>query len=497
MKPQGIIAQHKALIQRSTRFIFWSVLMVQLVMILCIPLMHMMNDSGWYYMNVHFMQTGEYRNESMYPSFHSPSQYYPLLGYSGFLGIGHSLADLLGIPPFLLIKCFQLFIYILTSLMLAGLARGWTGSKTIGDLMGLLFLLYYPNLVFTHFLMSETLASFLLIGSLYGYALCSQQRNTWACCIWSLSLGYMMLVKTVFLPVAVIFFFLMAYQVLSVKRQHWMALLPFFIFPLVQLGLNKQIFHNLKLQSGLGWHLWDRVIANDRLIPSSSPAYDSLKKTLALTNQRPDPGYWWGVTRQLSELGYTEEECQAITLQISLDAIREHPVRYIVNTVMESCRVLVYPNEVVVPPGLDAWQEQLQQFCNEPQHQPFCEQAKRQGGYATSWISGEMMTLHNRFAGVYNAIAPAFHHPLVIMAFLLSWILCLYRAIRYGLFEDGGMWLSGLLVLAVVFGSIMAEYPQSRLVQPAMPLIWLLPFVMAWNALKRYQGSDTRLIHGK
>ena len=76
------------------RIAFITIIIIQIIIFSCLPLVHMMNDSGWYYMNVHFVNTGTYINESRYPSFSEPSQYYPFLGYSGFLFLCDQIASL-------------------------------------------------------------------------------------------------------------------------------------------------------------------------------------------------------------------------------------------------------------------------------------------------------------------------------------------------------------------------------------------------------------------
>lgn len=491
MKARAWIEGDKAIMLRLAGIIYWSLLATQLLVLCCIPLMHMMNDSGWYYMNVHFMLTGEYINESMYPSFHAPSQYYPLLGYSGFLWLCHVIGEWLHVAPAYLIKWAQWLCYAGASLMLKQLGFRLSGSQLPAYLLGLLYLLYLPNLVFANMLMSETLASFLLIAACYAYFSYIAQPTKWTGAILCLFLGYMPLVKTVFLPVALIIFVLLVYRVLSFNRPHAIVLLLFFLFPASQLSVSSHLFHNMKLQSGLGWHLWDRVIAHDQLIPARSTALDSLKRVLAQNRQQPETGYWWNVTRQLSELGYSEKQCQDITLRVALDGIRENPWIYLRNTATESYHVLVYPNEVAVPPAFTAYQQRLEQFCHDPQHGPFCKQMKQQTLYSRFALTPVMMTVFAGWAAGYNAMARLFHHPLIILLFLLSCFISLYHLIRQGHGCDQGLWLIGLCAIAVVVGSVMAEYPQSRLIQPAMPLIWSLPLLVFWPG-KRTSGEKKR-----
>ena len=108
---------HVALENNIYKTVFISVLIVQVLILISVPLIHLMNDSGWYYMNVHFVNTGEYTTESRYPSFDEPSQYYPFLGYSFFLFICSKIALFFGIGVSIVIKYGQFLMYVISGIL--------------------------------------------------------------------------------------------------------------------------------------------------------------------------------------------------------------------------------------------------------------------------------------------------------------------------------------------------------------------------------------------
>ena len=126
------------------KIIFISIIIVQSIIIVSIPLIHFMNDSGWYFMNVHFVNTGEYITESRYPSFNSPSQYYPFFGYSFFLYLCNELAVILDLGVSDLIKYFQFVMYVLSAILVKRIVNEISKKEKLAYVNGITFLLYYP-----------------------------------------------------------------------------------------------------------------------------------------------------------------------------------------------------------------------------------------------------------------------------------------------------------------------------------------------------------------
>src|SRR5690606_2722569 len=130
--------------------IFYLIIVIQSIILLSLPLIHMMNDSGWYYMLVHFVNTGNYVTESMYPSFDEPSQYYPFFGYGFFLYILKGLSTISGIDFSFIVKTFQFLMYITSALLVRKIFNLISNNLIIAYVMGIIFLLYYPYFNFTN-----------------------------------------------------------------------------------------------------------------------------------------------------------------------------------------------------------------------------------------------------------------------------------------------------------------------------------------------------------
>src|SRR2546427_613969 len=58
-----------------------------------VPILPKQSDSAWYFSGARYLESGTFVWESTYPSFHGPSQYYPLGGYGLILFLIRALAS--------------------------------------------------------------------------------------------------------------------------------------------------------------------------------------------------------------------------------------------------------------------------------------------------------------------------------------------------------------------------------------------------------------------
>jgi hypothetical protein len=459
------------------KIIFYGLILFQAMVVLSVPLIPSMNDSGWYYMNVHFIKTGNYVCESMYPSFQQPSQYYPFLGYSFFLYCCEKTAQLFHSDWSNLVKISQFCFYILSAFILKKLTIIQTAQKNLSYVVATLYLLYYPNFNYVNFVMSETYASFLILLLIYLFAKVNRRFKPWTAALMFLIAGYCVLVKPVFLPVSVFILFLFSLQCFRNKKYSRLTcILAVFIFPSAQSVFSKIKYDNYTIQSGMGWHLWDRVIQSDKLVPENSASLEKLKEIHALHHKSVNYGFWWDVTRDLSSFGYTEVESQKICKNVALDGIRENPGSYFLNTIGNSVRTFLIPvSSGDVYNTYSGYYQKVNDFSFEPQHVPLTDQLSRQNcfRYPVSRFQEYMLGINYRISILFNSAVGLFHNWLILGLYLLAGIFSLFLVVQKRMIENSLFFLVWFTSFAIIFCSCMLEYVQPRLMMPAFGCILL------------------------
>ena len=454
---------------RLYRLLFFMLLIVQVIIALTVPLIHMMNDSGWYYMNVHYFSTGEYITESRYPSFHEPSQLYAFTGYSFLLFLSNKLALLTGLSTAFVVKLTQLCLHVISAFLIRNSIFRLTENRILAYVIAILFLLYYPYFNFVNLVMSETYATFFIILTLYLF-IKYWQTEAWKTGFFLfLIAGYIILIKPVFIPVSfALMFFVLIRNWQKRTFVSALVLLSFIILPLAQAMFSKQHYGNYSLQSGFGWHMWDRVISYDRSIPENSENLTSLKEIFAKNGREIPLGYWWEVTKDLSEFGYSERQTQEICGEVAMDGLREHPLSYIGNTFINSCTNFLQVNQDIgVYPTKEEYFEIIEEFSIEPQHQPLTVELLKQSKHSTA-IADLILKGNYAYAKGMNYVNYLYHNVLVMIAFILTGLHTIYLLFKGRFKEHVLEFVIWFIAFSIVFGSNLAEFPQSRLFQPAM-----------------------------
>lgn len=464
-------------LNKILRAIFYLIIAIQAIILLSLPLIQMMNDSGWYYMLVHFVNTGNYVTESMYPSFDEPSQLYSFFGYGFFLYLLKGLSAISGIDFSFMVKTFQFIMYITSALLVRNIFNLITNNIKMAYVMGIIFLLYYPYFNFTNLVMSETYATFLILLTVYLFAKNQYNFNKMTTAVMFLLAGYMILVKPVLLPVSVAIVVLFTLNILANKQYiHLLLLIPIFIFPVAQSIFSKAHYDNYKHQSGFGWHMWNRVIFYDQMIPESSENLEKLKQIYESHNKSlTHYGYWWDVTKDLSEFGYKETETQEICKAIAMDAIAEKPFTYIGNT-FKNCytNFLIVHRNVKVFKDLDGYLDKIEEFSHEQQHKPLTDELIKQSYYHAFWFNKQIISFNYAYAGVMDNFNYLFHNIIVLLLFLLAGIHTVYLLLVSRFKKQQIEFLIWFTAFAIIFGSNIAEYPQVRLMQPAVICIVMI-----------------------
>lgn len=471
----------KALLKNSPKgllllkLVFGAIILFQTLLILSVPLIPSMNDSGWYYMNVHFVKTGNYICESMYPSFHSPSQYYPFFGYSFFLYCCEKIANLLNADWATLVKLVQFSLYISCSFMTKSIVMKQTGKQYLSYLIAIAYLLYYPHFNHCNFVMSETYACFLILFLVYLFVNVQHFFKPFTASLMFLVAGYSILVKPVFLPVAVLILLLFIAERLRNKTYRQLfCVLSILIFPLAQSVFSKAHYGNYSLQSGTGWHLWDRVIQSDKLLPQNSAHLENLKKIYTAHNKEVNYGFWWDVTRDLSEFGYNEPQTQEICKDVALDGIKENPGPYLLNTFRNSGITFLIPaTSGDVYDSLGGYYEKIRNFSLEQQHVPLTDKLIQQGCFtsAPSALQEPLIEVNFAYSQLADSLNLRLHNWLIMILYLLAGIFNIYLVIKNRFKENTIGLVIWFVPFAVVFCSDMLEYTQSRFMLPAVVFV--------------------------
>jgi hypothetical protein len=429
-----------------------------------------MNDSGWYYMNVHFVNTGEYITESRYPSFDHPSQYYPFFGYSFFLFVCNKIALSLGVGVAFIIKYGQFIMYLFSGILVKNIIFQLTNREKLAYAIGACFLLYYPYFNYVNLVMSETYATFLILLTCYLFIRTQVRFSKATIAILFLIAGYIILIKPVFLPISIAITVLYSISVVSSRKYSLLFFVSFIlVFPVTQSIFSKVHYDNYKLQSGLGWHMWDRVICYDKQIPHSSENLDQLKEIYKNENKPVSYGFWWDVTKDLSEFGYKEPEIQKMCQSIAFDAIAEEPVTYILKTFENSYTSYIDHNtEERVYSNTSEYIDEINKFSKEQQHKPLTDELDLQTYYSSFYLNDKILSFNVKYAEFSNIFNYLIHNSVLLFLFVLAGIHSIYILLKSRFEKNRIEFLLWFTAFSIIFGSNLAEYPQSRLVQPAV-----------------------------
>lgn len=474
------------------KIVFFVILTLQFVIVVCLPLIHLMNDSGWYLMNVHYLNTGEYITESRYPSFNEPSLYYPFFGYSLFLYICEKIHHLTGLEFASIVKYLQFLIYALSGILVQKLVFMMTNKQNLAYVIGILFLLYYPYFNYVNLVMSETYATFLILLTAYYFLKAQKDQQVKSAIILFLLAGYIVLVKPVFLPISATILLFYILSVFSVKKYKLIACtLIIFVFPIIQIVFNAVQFKNPTIQTGYGWHIWDRVISYDKQIPQNSIHLKQLKQIYKENNRPVSYGYWWDVTKDLSEFGFTEIETQKICEDVARDGIKEKPLNYFLNTFRNSYRNFITnntPNQVYSEQK--SYEETINAFALEPQHQPLTKRLLKQFDSEPTSFAKVILKINTDYANYSSVFNNVYHNIIVFSLYVLVGLHNLFFLLKSRFKRYRNETLLWFIAFSIIFGSNLAEYPQVRLMQPAVIFI-LISIALKCNEL--YEKKTRRV----
>jgi len=456
--------------------VFYSLIVFQAILTFYLPLMHLMNDSAWYYMTVHYFETGKYIHESTYPSFDTASQYYPFLGYSVLLYITEKVYQLTCIDWALQLKWLQFILYIFSAIMARKIVFSLTNKLHLGQIAGILFLIYYPYFQYTSAVMSEIYAVFAIISLVWLFVKTKEKSSPVLITLMFLLGGYVVLIKPVFLSVTIIVTLYYIIRIYKLRKlMLYVYILPVLIFPVYQITVSKICYSNTNLQTGMGWHLWNRVIHQDGLIPESSEALDNLKKIYAENGRKFKAGYWWNVTENLSKFGYKEMEIQEICKQVAVDGIQENPLKYTLLTFRHFFRNFLEENEnVIYYNSIDKYFISINSFAIEQHHGPLSDRLMQQDYYKDFKGINTGLRINYFISEIFKKADFLFHNILIFVLYIFAGIYYLYKVFNNRFRKYQSESLIWLAAFGITFGSVLVEYVQARLMLPALIFVYMI-----------------------
>jgi 4-amino-4-deoxy-L-arabinose transferase-like glycosyltransferase len=443
-----------------------------------IPMIPEENDSAWYYMNVHFMQTGEYIYESAYPSFTGASQVYPLGGYSLIILLAKTLGDTIGVYWIYILKIVQFLAYLSTGLLvfLIGDELKYRRSAIAATL---LYFLYFPFFHFANYVMSETMAIFLV-------ALCCwtllrgllKENNKYIYCSMFIN-GFAILFKPVLLLYGILSLLIIYLSKRDMKNVA-ISLLLFIMIPFIQSVSNKAVFGNYQLRTGIGWNLYHRIIHFDHSIPKNSKTLNALAEKYPEMKFDVTPYYWWNIAMLLSRAeGLSEKETQEICKEIALDGLKENKSKYITNTFS-----LAYDLFTKVPKLLHIFiyygdfYQFLRDFGDQDrQHKPLiAELIKQEGhlGYGSAGDPGFSLNFNTFFAKTFYTFGWSWFHFLKSSGYLIYGIFIFIKLKKDLSKANLVLAFTYLIPLLVIVSSVAASGTEPRYKYPVMPLMFLV-----------------------
>lgn len=348
-------------------------------------------------------------------------------------------------------------------------------KENISYLFGILFLIYYPYFNYVNLVMSETYAIFLILLTTYCFTKAISRNKIFVSCTYLLA-GYIILVKPIFLPVSIVVIILLTLNLYRNKKYVLISnIFLSIVFPVSQMLFSMHYYQNSKIQSGYGWHMWDRVIFYDKLIPKTSQNLDNLNKIYHANNKTLSFGYWWDVTKDLSELGYTEVETQKICEDIAHDGIKEYPIKFLINTFKNSYINFLQINSYSrVYKSKEEYFKEIDWFSNEQQHKPLTNVLVSQTYYNKFPFNKYILTINKYYAEIMNYFNYLFQNVIILFLYILAGGHSLYILFSNKFKKGETNFLLWFVAFSIIFGSNLAEYPQPRLFQLSVIFIIMI-----------------------
>lgn len=438
------------------------------------------NDGCWMYMNVHHLVTGQYIWDPGFPTFVGPCQYFPLGGYSLWLLGARELQDATAIPWPLALRGVQFAAYILSAYLVFAIASllGW---RRAGLAAVILYFIYFPLLNFARFVMSETLATLLVLVVAYGIIKSiMRDRPGWLYFAMFVA-GYCILVKPVTAPLIAVAAGLVIFRERS-KRPwaRWALMIALAgVCPMAQSLTNKVLYGTYQIRSGFGWNLWNRVIDHDDCFPAQSD--DGCRLMIRTAGVTKDGQFlasyqipWWEACQAMSLVGYSRQETEDTCLRIALDGMSENKWKYVVNSfslARESLFCETPLKRLYSSYGEHyEWQRRWHLSSQLPLTNALCEQERWLHSNAFNDLSLRTYCI----AGSWFGQADRWGIQYVIgLGYLVCLLATIPVALRRRTREAGLLLFVMLIPIWVVFGSGLVETATYRYKLPVVPLMIL------------------------
>ncbi len=473
------------------RIIFWMLIVFQTIQTIYLPLVHMLNDSAWYYMTVHFFETGSYIHENSYPSFDTPSLYYPSLGYSALLYIAEKISQYTSLDWAIQIKWFQFLLYIISVLLVKNIVQLITKRNKPAFVAGILFLSFYPFFQYTSAVMSETYAVFLIIAFIWLFVKNQQRQNLRLTIVMFTLGGYIILVKPVFLAVT---FMTAVFYIINIIRSKNRIMLIFillvFIFPSIQIMINGRCYNNPVIQTGTGLHLWNRVIYKDKLVPYSSQSYLQLKDIYLKHNKDVNLGYWWNISNDLSCFGYKEMEIDKICKDVSVDGIKEFPMTFTLLSFNHFyCSFCMNSENMIYFNDIGEYYKSIDSFSKERHHKPLTDKLMEQTCYMDIPGINSILRVNSFITEQFYDISFLYHNAIIFILYCIAGMFYIYKLIRNKFRKYQSEFLLWFTAFSIIFCSNIVEYVQARQMLPSVVFVLMILIIGFYDMIFEIKKS--------
>ena len=334
---------------RSTRAVLWALfasLVLTVFSCLAFPLIPLQSDSL------------DYWNFSLYLQNLVPSvSLFLPPGYPLLLAVAGKLAGPLAGPALLVIQHvlrlapFALFFYM---------SRLWPGSL-VPAVGAWLWTLFPESYLFSHYLMSESLATALVAGVACSIIWMNGRPGPGRAVLVGMSSGFLAMTR----PAGGILLLVALIPVASIRAGKRtatiLALALSFVLVLLPWGLHNRAKAGTWMPvNSMGRHLFNRAVAEDGLVAPGDSGMARLNRLIGFS-PGAKPTYWWNYVSRLKGEGMTESEADRVFLGVALRAVLAHPVEYIRRTLKGMEEIVFWTN--LPPPGASVYRRLENGLC--------------------------------------------------------------------------------------------------------------------------------------
>jgi len=431
-----------------------------------VPFSAMEGDSGWFYMAVHYLETGTYRYGTGMTAFNGPCLYHNPFGYPALIALTKQLGGS-GWP--ILLQLIQGAAYLGAYEACRRLYEIASG-KARPVVLPVIYVAQFTTIEYSNYVMSECVSGFFISVSacLLAACLCDREGGRPGLRVWlGLCAAEVVFLKTVCLPIMIA---ACAWLPIPAGRRRKLEVVPggiLVVLILASMSFNLACFNRFALKGNWGWNIFNRVVHTDgKLNPEGAVTRATMELT-GMTITRD--WFWWDLEDALGRKGFSLDETSTIAEVIAREGIATYPLGFAFGTFTNGYRLAILTDAISqVRPDLDSWRRSQEAL------------RRSQGAYLLDQLLAAWPAWRNRFTPIcsfYAGFDRAFRSWLGFLLANAAWIgIYLWALARppFGRRESGmrfGFWLILAIPGLVILGSAASEHIFIRYKVPVMPLL--------------------------